>query len=458
MKIVFSQIFAIVLLIGCSQTSIVTIDNIKSANVLTKASGKNLQTSNSADNEKADQLETLVEIALKNNPGIQAAEMKYDAAKQMIQGIRMNPDPNIGVTYALLPIESRNGAIIGGLKVTQKFLAPGKLNAKSNVQFQESQVKFHNLQTLRIQIEFVVIQTFYQIYLIDRRIEIADLHQKVLQQQEKVIQVMISAGIASQADVLKLQNEISKILTDKEILKDARKTTVAKLNVFLGRNLDTKIEIAKKQELYMKLPEITKIFENALSRNPRIKIFQEEITKAMMKIELAETAYKPDYTVAMQYQMINESDSISSSKGMDNLMLSFSLNLPVFREWRNATSNSAKFAAVSQKYEKTQAENLLILEIKEEYLRKISAQKRMTLLNEVLIPRATQILKVIESAYSTGKADFTNLSIATINLFTYRLQQEEAFTEYLKSVAALNYLQDISIVRSIIDKENYNEQ
>lgn len=404
--------------------------------------------------KQPDQLESLIELALRNNPSIYSAENRWLSAQEQINAVRVIPDTVIGFAYSPLPIESRNGQIIGGVNVSQKVTDGDKLDSAEAVQVQVAEIGKLKLSLKKLEIEYAVKNAYYSLYYVEKQIEVQGIRLTFLNQLEKVINIRVKTGKIKQADLLKIQNEIANLKTEIKILEYRRSTINAKLNTLTGTNFKDEIKIDKSIKPDFSRININNLLKSSLQLNPGIKIKDAEVTKTLKQIEQVEASYNTDYMFGLSYQMISEANSTSPDKGKDNLTLSFAVNLALFSSWRDAKLKSAEFEAIANKYEKTNSENHLIAEIVEQYFKLNSAKQRYDLLDETIIPRAVQILNVTEQDYKTGKADFIELIEVLRNLYAFRLQLESSIIDYQIAKAALELFQGKSITDKFAGERN----
>ena len=80
----------------------------------------------------AQQLDILIDVALANNPKIQAFELKYQAAKEKVNEVNTLPNTQLGIGYFVSEPETRTGA--QRFKISAKQMLPsfGAITAREN--------------------------------------------------------------------------------------------------------------------------------------------------------------------------------------------------------------------------------------------------------------------------------------------------------------------------------------
>ena len=93
----------------------------------------------------AQQLEILIEEALKNSPEIQKFELQYSIASEKVNAVNIVPNTEFGVGYFVSEPETRTGA--QRFKVSAKQMLPwfGNITARENYVSSLADAKYENI-------------------------------------------------------------------------------------------------------------------------------------------------------------------------------------------------------------------------------------------------------------------------------------------------------------------------
>ncbi len=382
-------------------------------------------------------LEETITFALANNPGIRAARAGWKAAENRPKVVSALPDPVLGLTYSVEEIQTRNGAIRGGLMLSQKFPWLAKLKAKSEIAQSQADAFEESYESTRLEVVSKVKQAYFELYWITKAIAITESNLGLMKQLERVTQTKYATGKVPQQDVLKAQVEISKLQNDLETFIEMKTTSEARLNALLGRPPEAPLGEPEGIEFKRLTLDLDSLYKLARDSSPNLRLHQRLIEKAERELRLAKLEYYPDFTLGVQYQDVGRGAPMAPNEGRDAWSARFSMNLPIWWGKRKAGVNEANTRALSQRFAYDNRENMLYFEIKDSYFRINTAQRQIQLYKDSLIPRAEQSLRVSEESYKADKTDFLNLIDSQRMLLHFQLAYQRALTDFHQNLAEL---------------------
>ena len=191
-----------------------------------------------------------------------------------------------------------------------------------------------------------------------------------------------------------------------------------------------------------------------LARNPELQALDFDIESARSRVELAKKNFYPDIGVGVDW--IQTDDALMAGtpdSGKDPVMLTFSLNLPVWRRSYKAAEIQARAIARKIRLEKTQMENTLIARLERILYDYEDSMRKERLFGEVLVPKAEELLGASETAYTAGSVDFLSLIDAERTLLRFRLERERAWTAQQQKLAELEMLVGAELTRVKTDED-----
>lgn len=385
-------------------------------------------------------LKDVIACAVTNNQEIKKAYELWLSAKNRPDVVSTYPDPKLGVSYFAEEIQTKNGPLQAILTLSQRLPWFGKLNTKKTIAQRHADALKQNYLATKLEVISKVKQTYYELWWINRAIELTDLHIKLVRQFEKVVRTMYSAGKVPQQDVLKAQVEISKLQNDLETFADLKTTVIAKLNALLNRPINALIGKPEVPEFKEFKIGLEKLFKIALQNSPELEFYRQLIKKQRQEIKLANLGYYPDFTLGIKYQSIGSKGASSVDRGQDAWGVMLSANLPLGISKRRASVEEAKRKTLSERFAYNDALNTLQFNVKDAYIKVKIAQSQVNLYKQNILPRARQTVKISEQNYIDGTGSFLDLIDSQRLLLNFQLACERAKVDFYQNLARLEEL------------------
>jgi outer membrane protein TolC len=383
------------------------------------------------------QLEPLIRTALENNPSILAARNEWQSAQAIIEARGSLPDPQLSYTEFIESIETRVGPQERIVGINQKFPFFGKRRLQSEVAANEADRLEAIYYAVRQEVISEVKKTFYQLYYLNRIIEITRQEKELLRRMENIALTAYETGGGHQQNVLKVQVAQTNLEEKLLNLKTLRKTTEEMLNKRLGIPSARPVgspERPEFQPLQMTKDELLRL---AVDQRPELRARFAAIGKSRENLQLAKKEYFPDVTVGFNYTQVDDGPLNVSDNGQDSYNATLSLNLPI---WRNKLSSQVKSAAENVAMQKSQYQdtlNQVLFQVEDNYFKARNAAKTVSLYQQALIPQARQSLESAEAGYQTGSLGFLDFLDAERTLLKIHYGYWKVYTDYLKYLAAL---------------------
>ena len=387
--------------------------------------------------EKRVVLEELVNEALKNNPKIQAAYYNWEAAKEKIKQVSSLPDPMAGYTYFGENIETKVGPQEAKYGLSQKIPFPGKLGLKGKSQGKHAEMLKEKYEAAKREVIKSVKSVYYDIFWVDKASKITEEEKGILESLEEVARRKYESNLVSQQDVIKVQVELSRLINKLFLLRQNRKSLVAKMNSILNRPKGAelgRVGSVKSLEFGYNLDELHKI---AQSSSQELLAASLDIERAEYEKSLARLDYFPDFTLGFEYIQVGSGHTIMPNDGQDAWMGMVSINIPIWRDRLKAQRKEKKAKLETSKKSYQNVENSIAYEVEDLYFKISTYKDIISLYKTALVPQAEQNFEAAKTAYETGRVDFLNWLDAERMLLQIRLAYYKAITEYQKSIAYL---------------------
>lgn len=398
-------------------------------------------------------LQPLIQEVLAVNPEIKADGKRWDAAKERPPQEGSLDDPLLSFEIVNLPTNSfsfsQDDMTMKQFSLSQTFPFFGKRGLRSEVAQREANAIGQGFRDKQNEIVRRVKETFYELYITDRSLEVVAKNREVLKEFVKIAETKYSVGKGIQQDVLKAQVELSKLLDEQIRLEQTHQAAAAKLNAILNRAPQTPLgwtEEVLKEEMTRDLKALQ---DRALENRPLLKALQEEIERSKAANALARRRYFPDLTMSVGYGFREDS---GTAKRSDMFSAGFSINIPLYfrtKQDRQVAETSALINSAREQYQAAKNEVLSLVKELASDLEKGS--KLIDLLQTGLIPQAQLSLDSAVAGYQVNKVDFLTLLDNRLTLFNFEKEYYRALGEYQTSLARLEWVVGASIDRGALD-------
>ncbi|MBE0539090.1 MAG: TolC family protein [Ignavibacterium sp.] len=383
----------------------------------------------------AQAVDSLINEAITNNPKLKSLQYRIEASEYRSESVNFLPPPNLSVEFSQVPvseIDIFNQSISNNFGLSQMFPLGGKLSAMSEVENKNTLVEGNNFDAYKINLTAQVKMSYFNLWLIDRKIEIQKSNISLLSDFAKAIEASFYTNRISQADVLTVQSEIASNETQILILEKQREAIVYNLNKLLGRDLNSKEVFALKDfEIDSLQLSQLQLEELLADSNPTLNKMNNmiEMNRAMITANNKELI--PDLMVQGMLMRMPRGMILTSASDLTMLdpktewmySLMFSINLP-FAPWSIGKYNNKEeelAAGISGiELEKNDMQREMTSQVKEALVKYNTAKELTELYDKKVIPLYTNSTESQTAAYQNGK---TNIS-AVIDSYRMLLMQK----------------------------------
>jgi len=387
------------------------------------------------------ELQQAINAVTTQNPGLAAMQAKADALTAVPSQKSSLSDPMLMLNAMNLPVDSFDlqQEAMTQLQVgfSQMLPYPGKLALRARVAEHLSQTAGWNVDEMRLILVRDVKMVWWNLYFLDRALEIVLRNKQLLRQLVKVAQTKYRVGKGLQQDVLLAQLELSK-LEDKVInLQGTRRNQEARMNTLLSQSMQSQIKLpAKVFDTLTELSSKQQFHTQAQSR-PLLAAMNSKVEAAQARLELAKKAYYPDFKLGAVYGF-RSGNNMNGSSRADFLSIMLSVNIPLYAGSRQDKRVDERVSQLSQtKYGLEDERAKVAAAVSQAINDYQQARKQVSLLKTGIIPQANQTVASMLSAYQVGKVDFLNLVRVQITLFNYEIRYWKLISQGKQALARL---------------------
>ena len=392
----------------------------------------------------AAQLDDWVREALAHNSEIQAAQKRYEAARQKPAQARSLPDPMVSVGYA-----SNGGPFPGqglgssptsniGVMVSQELPAPGKRTLRGNIASKEADAEFQQYLALQLAIRSRVTQAYHRLHHAYAALEIVTAGKDLLTTVLRVSEARYAAGKAPQQDILKAQTQLSILETRVIQLQQDRATTEAELNSLLNRPPGAPLAQPDDLEPLPLSRSVDELMQAASQQAPDLRRGQAMIERGELAVNLARRDFRSDYTVSAGYF------NMGAMPAMYEFRLEIPIHLHTAQKQKPALTEQVNLLSEARRNLEAAGQSLQF-RVREQYLAAQTSWKLIQLYADTILPQSGLTIESSLAAYQTGAADL----LSVLSNVTAKIDAEEKYHEqkmmYAVALARLEELTGVSL-------------
>jgi outer membrane protein, heavy metal efflux system len=375
----------------------------------------------------------LLDGLIQNNPEIQAARFRFEAATKRPSQAGTLPEPtasytNLGVGH---PFSRPNASEFAyqGFGVSQEFPFPGKLGLASEEAKREAESEQQNYRSVILEVTSRMKVAYNEWLAVQKAIELTHKNSDLLSRFEEIARNRYTVGKGLQQDVLKAQLEVSSLEREIVMLDEKRQRAEAEIASLLAvSNLTLRVPAEIQASAFsMSLDELVR----ATNEAPGIRAEQKMVDARAVGINRSLKDFRPDFGVNLQWQH-------TGSNFPDYYMATVEVKIPIYyaRKQRYALEESySRLNEAKQNYRSAQQQ--AIYQVKDQFLAIQSSERILNLYKTTLLPQAQLTVDSAASAYEVGNIDFLSLMTNLSNLISLERQYYDEVARHEEALARL---------------------
>ncbi|UCC78932.1 MAG: TolC family protein [Candidatus Zixiibacteriota bacterium] len=412
---------------------------------------------NSGLNAETYTLDQCIDIALKNNYGVIAAEKAYSTARGNVYAAYGSLLPNISISSGMSRTwsgsltwdeiskqfvaggETRYG-YRGSLNFSNTFIGLGLYNY-GDIKYSRSirTSSFYDYVKSQNDLILEVKRGYYDLIKAKMLLDVARDAVRRGEERLRVVQSRYDLGSASMSDVLKAKVQYGNDKLDLVSKNNAYKLAQANLAFIMG------IDVNKEFDADENLPErdIDITFEGAineaLSKNPEYRKSQFDLSAARYSKTMAYSRFLPSLSLGLSHYTTvdNYADYLDFSIGGASYTLFATLNFNIFNQATDyARLKSAKNSQKTAEENLKNTQNSVALEIKRSFL-ELERAKEAKKLAEESVAAAQEDLNLVKEKYNLGAATILEVLDAEVSFKEAQTNHVQALFDYNLAVSQL---------------------
>ena len=388
------------------------------------------------------QLAALLAEAAQNNPDLQAARRELAAARSKVSPAGALDDPMLEVGVVNYPVQSRSfkaeDMTMKMIGIAQRLPYPGKRALRRDLVDKEADAVEANLRELGNRVRRELKVAYYELGLIEESQRLAESNRRILEQYLSIAEARYGVGQGTQADILKAQTQVSKMLEELIKLGRERPMAEAELNRAVGRGTapqQVSAPPAQARPVELRLDELRAL---ARENRPQLAAQQSMIERSVAAIALARKEYYPDFDVRFSY---GQRDNFEDMKREDMISITLAINLPVWRKSKRDPMVAEAEAMRDQASAMYQAKlNELDAMLRQQVAAAEQSLKAARLYETGLLPQARLTADASLAAYRVGRVDFFTLLDSRMTVFNAEVSYAASLAGYNKALTEIEFL------------------
>lgn len=379
--------------------------------------------------------------AAANNPRLAGLYHQWRAQMERAPQVRALPEPRLSYAEFLVPVETRAGPQERKFALSQTLPWFGKLGLRSSIEEEAARASWQRFLGAQLAIDHQLRSTYAEYYYLGKSISITRENFELLRRIESVARQKLAAGAENHPDIIRLHVEIGRLEDRFKTLLDMQTPVRAKLNAILNRRGDTDIPWPEELPDAALGIENSALFRYLEENNPELLALQHEIERQSLATKLAKKEYFPD--LAVGFETIVTGSALAPNtrdSGEDAWALTFSTELPIWFEKYSAGEREAKERRYAAKKRHEGKKNDLRAELDLALYHLRDSERRVSLYQNTLIPKAQESLTATEVAFRADAVDFLDLVDSQRVLLEFQLSRERALSDRLRAAAEIDRL------------------
>jgi len=348
-------------------------------------------------------LSSLLLKAREANPDIQAAQHRWKVKLAEVSPNAAWPDPTFTFVDEQFPsgVNGVDPEHIKHYRVEQMIPFPGKLTNESRMKYHEALIEQAKYQATTLEVFRDVKARYYQLYLTDRLISLAQQSVDVMKQALGSAQARLASGQASAADAFMAETELKRMENMLFEQKQARTLVQIELNTLLNYPTETPIGPAEPPELKDVPADLAQLQKVAGSDNPLYLAAMHEINHSRAMMTHHAMQFLPDFGVMYERE--------NADAGPAGRQIGVSVTFPLWLQrpiglYRSAKEHLSEAEASSQSMR-----NMVLKNVHAEYTETNTYLTQARNYESSILPAAQSTLKIAQRQYASGQGDFLRL-------------------------------------------------
>src|ERR1700676_398332 len=388
-------------------------------------------------------LRELTQEAAQKNPQIAASFHARQASRNVPKQASALPETQLSVQQFSVgsprPFAGYSNSDFAyiGFGASQDIPYPGKRQLRAHVAEHEADSMEAQTDSTRRTVVGDLKMVYFRLAYIQQTLGVLQRSDALLTQVQEASEARYRVGQGNQQDVLKAQLQHTKTLQEIAHHHQEEGLLEAQIKQVLGRPQES-ADIVTEALTMRTLPySAAELLQKAREQNPDVHSKQASIRQQKTQVELAHKNFRPDFNVSYMYEH-------TADKFRDYYMATFGIRLP------NRGRQKAELAEAQENQERARQEldaesQRVLSEVQQQYVRAKTAEERLKIYSDGLIPQSEATFQSARSAYESNQQDFESLLSGFLDVLNLDLEYRSELVEHESALAELERLTGVDV-------------
>jgi outer membrane protein TolC len=391
-------------------------------------------------------LEKAVALAREKSPDIHSLQTQAESAEAKVAQALAPYEPVF--TYSMADMETpfRFGSQASTVYQLQEQVGfPGRAFVNRSALDNQAHAVRAQVRTMELQVASQVKNAYYQLTIAQANLNLNRDQRESFARIAGIAKRRYESGAIPQVDLINAQVALYANDNDLSDLIATEKSARAQLNIYLGKALDSELQVEPFKSKKLPIPEMTDAEGKMVSNRNELRAARYQLKAAEDTYRLAQMSVLPDFqfTAGSTFYNRPEASPIASSNpgAQQTYMFGVQLTIPIFFLFNE------RQAMRSASFDRATADaNLQILlnqsraNLKSTIETLKALDQRISNSEKHLLPLSEQALSLALISYSAGKIDFQTLVDTATARRNARRDYYTAVVNYISNYATLGQL------------------
>lgn len=377
-------------------------------------------------------LDDLIRMGLERNPRLAQVGFSIDAARGRAVQAGLYPNPTVSANFDELGDVQGPGGINTVPLVSQEIVTAGKLKLNRRAADREVNQAALHLAAQRFVLFAEIRQNYFEVLLLQRRVEILDEVVKLAEQSVETTQKLLGAKQVARLDLVQLEVDLERYRAEREATARELPGAFRRLAAVVGVHSLPNTPLAGSVDAPVPDYNLEPAQQFVLSEHPDVRSALVGVDRAHLLLKRAQVEPIPNVTVGAGYVRQNQNKS-------DDWTIGVSVPVPLWN--RNQGNIQAAQAQVAEAIQEVgRVENDLIERLATAFQDFAAARERAVRYRTAILPRARETFELSLKAYQGGQFEYLRVLEAQRSLAQARLEFVRAQGDSWKSASVISGL------------------
>jgi cobalt-zinc-cadmium efflux system outer membrane protein len=335
-----------------------------------------------------------------NNPDILAARHGWKVNLDEVSPARTWPDPTFTYIDERFPsgVDGVDPLHIRHYRIEQTIPFPGKLSNEAQMKYHEALIAESKYRATTLEVFRDVQSRYYQLYLTDQLIALAQESVSVLKQTLGSAQARLAAGQSSTSDVFMVQTELHRMENMLFEQQQQKTLIVIEFNTLLNQPADTPLGTAQPPPLQDIQASLAELDQLSSMNNPLYLAAMHEVNHSRAMLTHHNLQFLPDFGFMYERE--------TADAGPDGRQIGVSITFPLWVQRPWGLAQSAKEHITEAEASSQAMRNEVQKRVHTEFTETNTYLTQTRNYVAGILPEAQSALKITRQQYASGQIDF----------------------------------------------------